>query len=203
MRVYAFEGLMGSGKSLIAAGTAKALRSRGWQNVYSFHTLADTELGRGLRSLANEYQPSKYTYLLMTLAARNELIETTLKPMLLDERSEGAGEATVLIDRWTDSTIAYQGSSAEYLARDVVGGGYPWSEPTTFYLNASLEVCRERRQERGVTNKHEADEEWASHYYTQLILRKPTQYIILDATLPAAQTIDLITNRIIGDTAWA
>lgn len=99
-----FEGLDGSGKTTQMRRLAEKLRSQGGE-VVELAEPGTTEIGRKIRSILLD--PSHETMspvaeMLLYFAARAQTVDEILRPAL--ERG-----STVLSDRWTDSTRAYQG----------------------------------------------------------------------------------------------
>lgn len=103
-RFITFEGVEGSGKSTQAARLADALKRAGHE-VVTTREPGGTELGRKLRSILLEDDapaPDAETELLLYLADRAEHVSRLIRPAL--ERG-----AIVICDRFSDSTLAYQG----------------------------------------------------------------------------------------------
>jgi len=103
-RFITFEGLDGSGKSTHLERAASWLRERGL-DVLVTREPGGTEIGARIRSLLldgrSEGMDGKVELLLMFADRRQHLVEV-IEPAL-------AAGRTVLCDRFTDSTIAYQG----------------------------------------------------------------------------------------------
>lgn len=102
-RLISFEGLDGVGKSTQLELLRLALLSRG-RSVQLFREPGGTAAGEALRALlkAGSFQ-SPLAELLAFSTARAELVELCIRPAL--QRGE-----TVLLDRFTDSSLAYQGA---------------------------------------------------------------------------------------------
>ena len=99
--IIAFEGIEGSGKSLHINNVAAYLKKMGRKYIKI------REPGGNLNSekirrliLNNKSNFDKITDLLLYLAARNENIANIIK--------KNIGKKIILIDRFTDSTLAYQ-----------------------------------------------------------------------------------------------
>jgi dTMP kinase len=102
--LIAFEGVEGAGKSTQLAAVATALRARGVP-VIETHEPGGTALGIELRRLLMhlpETPPTPLTELLLYLADRAQHVAQVIAPAL------ARGEV-VLTDRFSASTIAYQG----------------------------------------------------------------------------------------------
>ena len=100
-----FEGLDGAGKTTLADGLADALRARGVE-VELLREPGGVELSERIRDLlkdpALEIHPRAEA--LLYAAARAQLVAERLRP-LLDSGT------TVLLDRFVDSSLAYQGAA--------------------------------------------------------------------------------------------
>jgi dTMP kinase len=103
-----FEGLDGSGKTTQMRRLAARLRAGGGE-VVELAEPGTTEIGKKIRSIlldpAHE-KMSAVAEMLLYFAARAQTVDEILRPAL--ERG-----ATVVSDRWTDSTRAYQGYGRE------------------------------------------------------------------------------------------
>src|SRR5262249_27005109 len=98
-----FEGGEGAGKSTQAGLLAERLRNAGREGLVLREPGGATPRGELRNILLDGDKPiSPPAELLLFLAARAELVETVIKPAL------AAGQ-TVICDRFTDSTLAYQG----------------------------------------------------------------------------------------------
>ena len=102
-RFITFEGGEGSGKSTQALLLAKRLEAEGYPFVLTREP-AGTDLGRWLLRLLAEKGPplDPMAELLLFEAARAQHVAEVVRPAL--ERGD-----TVICDRFTDSTLAYQG----------------------------------------------------------------------------------------------
>jgi dTMP kinase len=98
-----FEGGEGSGKSTQAERLASHLRSEGRDVVLTYEP-GDTKLGAQIRGMLLHIDDpiDAYTELLLMLADRAEHVATVIRPAL-------ARGAVVVCDRFSPSTLAYQG----------------------------------------------------------------------------------------------
>ncbi|MBA2672819.1 dTMP kinase [Ramlibacter sp.] len=96
-----FEGIDGAGKSTHIAGLAEALRAAG-RTVVLTREPGGTPLSEQLRALVLNDPMDPLTEALLMFAARREHLLQVIEPAL------GRGD-TVLCDRFTDATFAYQG----------------------------------------------------------------------------------------------
>ena len=103
-RFITFEGLDGSGKSTHLARVARALAARGVAHVAT-HEPGGTPLGDAVRRVFLDRRWGEMdgrVELLLVFASRRQHLLETIEPAL------ARGEV-VLCDRFTDSTVAYQG----------------------------------------------------------------------------------------------
>jgi len=103
-----FEGIDGAGKSTHIEGLASAFKSQG-RSVTLTREPGGTALAESLRTLLLNEAMDPLTESLMAFAARRDHLNQVIVPSL------AKGE-TVLCDRFTDATFAYQGG----------GRGVPW-----------------------------------------------------------------------------
>ena len=97
-----FEGLDGSGKTTQAKALLRRLRRRKIPALLT-HEPGGTPLGEQLRRwLKSRPDLSPFTELTLFIAARAQLVEKVINPAL-------KSGVTVLSDRYTASTVAYQG----------------------------------------------------------------------------------------------
>jgi dTMP kinase len=101
-RFISFEGIDGAGKSSHIEAVAQALRAQG-HTVVLTREPGGTPLAEQLRELFLHQPMDALTEALLVFAARRDHLMTVIEPAL----SRGH---TVLCDRFTDATFAYQGA---------------------------------------------------------------------------------------------
>lgn len=146
-RLISVEGLDGTGKTTVCAALEERLADRGVA-VLRLREPGGTALGEQVRTLLAD--PSRTleprTELLLFAAARAELVETVVRPAL-------AAGTWVLLDRFVDSTLAYQGAGRELgdelagAANAIATGGL--LPDRTLLLRAAPEVRAARMGHRG------------------------------------------------------
>jgi dTMP kinase len=100
-RFITFEGIDGAGKSSHIETVAEHLRTGGAEVVCTREP-GGTPLAEALRALVLEREMDAQTETLLVFAARRDHLRGCIEPAL-------ARGATVLCDRFTDATFAYQG----------------------------------------------------------------------------------------------
>lgn len=190
-KLIVFEGVEGCGK------TTQMQRSKQWlqcllnsdapSSVIVTREPGGTELGLGLRRLllSNDTETIQdRAELLLYAADRAQHVEEVLKPQL-------AKGAIVLCDRYTDSTIAYQGygrglsKSVINQLNSIATGGL--ESNLTLWLDVDVEVSLARTQKRGVADRIEqadlAFHRRVQQGYTELAKAYPERIVRVDASL--------------------
>ncbi len=103
-RLITIEGLDGAGKSTLAAGLARELTAGG-HTVQLLREPGGVRVSERIRELVKdpELEVCAQAEALLYAAARAQLVHERLKPLL-------DGGALVLLDRFVDSSLAYQGA---------------------------------------------------------------------------------------------
>lgn len=164
-----FEGLDGSGKTTQMRRLAGRLRARG-EDVVELAEPGTTEIGRKIRAIlldpAHEMM-SPVAEMLLYFAARAQTVDEILRPAL--ERG-----ATVLSDRWTDSTRAYQGFGRglglewiDQLDRIACRGIEP-DLTLLIEIDAATGLSRARRRNRDEANGGTRMDEQAPGFYERV-----------------------------------
>lgn len=151
-----FEGADGGGKSTQVQLAADYLRQRGYEVVVSREP-GGTPLAEKVRALVldPELPLSNISQTLLYLAARSEHVDKLLRPAV-------AAGKIVLCDRFSDSTLVYQGlalgkgaeklSELRRLNAFAAGGLTP---DLTLLLDGEPELLARRRERRGVSDRYE------------------------------------------------
>jgi len=176
-----FEGIEGSGKSTQVELLARRLRHR---SPVALREPGGTDLGERIRGLLLHLEDvpiSAEAELHLFLAARAELVDEVVRPAL-------EGGRVVLIDRYHDSTRAYQGGAR---GLDVEWPAWLPRPDLTFLLELPAAVGLARRQAAGGENRIDAEalafHEAVAAAYDRLAQAEPERWIRLDATLPPAE----------------
>jgi dTMP kinase len=183
-KLIVFEGVEGCGKTTQMQLCFQWLESLNI-SVLLTREPGGTELGKDLRALLLEKSLSKpvgeITELLLYAADRAQHIEEELKPNL------DTGKF-ILCDRYTDSTIAYQGygrgldmSLINNLNQIATGG---LKSDITIWLDVDVEVGLSRK--RGQTKLDRIEQETMDFHrrvqqgYTELAVSNPSQIVRID-----------------------
>ncbi len=183
------EGLDGAGKSTLADALARALRARlPSTRVELMREPGGVQTSERIRALVKDpaLAIAPRTEALLYAAARAQLVAERLEPLL----GEGA---IVLLDRFVDSSLAYQGAgrrlgveAVRAINRFATG---PIAPDRTLLLRISPADGRRRQLERAERPDRlelESNEffEAIAHAYDELARREPERYRVLDAARP-------------------
>jgi dTMP kinase len=198
-----FEGIEGSGKSTHLRLLAQALRTTG-HAVVETREPGGTALGKALRDLLltpSGTPPEPLAELLLYCADRAQHVAQVIRPAL------AAGQI-VLCDRFSDSTLAYQGY-ARRLDLDTVraldAAARAGLEPDlTFLLDCPPDAGLARARARSGSSDRFEQEALAFHEAVQrgfhaLAATRPDRYRIIDTVPPAAE----VAGRIRAETLRA
>lgn len=150
------EGLDGAGKTTQLHKAAELLRQQGYEVVESREP-GGTELAEKVRALVLDaaLPLNNTTQTLLYLAARSEHVDKLLRPAL------EAGKI-VLCDRFSDSTLAYQGLAAGKTIDELTDlrqlnafATEGLAPDLTLVLDGDPKLLLKRRDARGVTDRYE------------------------------------------------
>jgi dTMP kinase len=186
-RLITIEGLDGAGKTTLAEGLARALRARG-RDVALLREPGGVELSERIRALVKDpaLQVDARAEALLYAAARAQLVAERVEPAL-------AGGTWVMLDRFVDSSLAYQGAGrglgvqAVREINDFATGGL--SPDRTLLLRADAGTRARRQDVRGETPDR-LEREGGSFFesiaaaYDELAAAEPARFRVLDADAP-------------------
>lgn len=182
-----FEGPEGGGKTSQIPPLVEFLRGKG----YSLTTTREpggTEIGDQIRKVLFDMKNTAMrprTEILLLLASRAQIVEEVIRPNL------NRGDI-VICDRYTDSTLAYQGfghgvdiEELRRLNRFATGGLVP---DLTLLIDVDVEDGLQRRSQEGTWNRLDAYP-LAFHRrvyqgYRELAREEPERWNIIDANRP-------------------
>lgn len=199
-RFITFEGIDGCGKSTQLRLLAETLRNAGIDVVETVEP-GGTAVGRQIRKILLDPANSSIhgrAELLLYFASRAQNVEEVIRPALT------AG-STVLCDRFTDSTLVYQGAgrglnAAEVLELDRIAcqGLRP---DLTFLIDIDLDTSLRRARRRNARTGHDEsridDESFQFHErvrlgYLELARQNPDRVTVVDGR----GSIDQVAGRI-------
>jgi dTMP kinase len=163
---FSFEGIEGSGKSTQIQRLKEYLENQGY-NVLLLREPGGTEFGESLRTaiLESEHKIAPLAEAYLFASSRCQLLTQKILPHLKKEKS------VVILDRYIDSSIAYQGFARELGANLIedIHSYHPLNivPEMTFYLKIDLETSMQRQQSRG--NEKDYFEKENNLFYTKLI----------------------------------
>lgn len=185
-RLITIEGLDGAGKSTVATGLRDALASDG-ATVQLLREPGGVVLSERIRTLVKDpaLTVDPRAEALLYAAARAQLVAERLEPLLADG-------TWVLLDRFVDSSLAYQGAGrglgiAEIAAVNAFATGGLQAD-RTLLLRLDPAVGRARQAVRGEAPDRLELESAAffdriSVAYDELAAQAPGRFRVLDATL--------------------
>jgi dTMP kinase len=207
-RFITFEGIDGSGKTTQLRILSKWLREQGRETVESVEP-GGTEIGRQIRRILLDPASAGLhprAELLLYFASRAQNVEEVIRPALEAGR-------IVLCDRFTDSTLVYQGcgrgldtSAILELDRIACRGLTP---DVTLLIDidiaTSLARAKRRNEKSGraearIDEESEAFHERVRQGYLALAERAPARFIVIDGCAPmtdvAARIREAIQERV-------
>ena len=193
-----FEGGEGSGKSTQAGALYKRLVKLAIPATLTREpggTPLGNRLARWLKRTQDE-DISPLTELLLFNASRRQLVEGVIEPGMKE------GE-TVICDRYTDSTTAYQGYGRGLdlnMVRTINDAATRGLKPDLVVL---LDIPAEKGLARKEARKHDRfeQEDAAFHQrvregYLELAASEPQRWLVVDATLPRVKIGKIIWERV-------
>lgn len=200
-KLITIEGLDGAGKSTLAASLSAALRARGVP-VELLREPGGTQLSERVREIVKDptLQVGARAEALLYAAARAQLVEERLTPLL-------AGGTWVLLDRFLDSSLAYQGAGRDLGVEAVralnalaTSGLTP---DRTLLLRISYAGALARLRGRGTPpDRLEGEGErffaTVSTAYEQLARADPQRIRQIEAELPRERVLELALAAIGG-----
>ena len=192
------EGPDGSGKTGQIPHLREFLTNKGY-TVFCAREPGDTSIGEQIRNILMDHKNTSMhprTETLLFCAARAQMVEEVIKPQL----EQGH---IVLLDRYADSTLAYQGYGhcndielIQKLLDFATGGLYP---DLTFLLDVDPAIGLKRRQQGGGEwNRMDAyDLQYHQRVrdgYIKMANADPKRWQIVDAS----QTPDVVQSKLQG-----
>lgn len=200
-RFVTFEGIDGAGKSSHLESLAAWLRARGHE-VLVTREPGGTPLAERLRELVLHAPMDALTEALLVFAARRDHLATVIEPAL-------ARGATVLCDRFTDATFAYQGGGRGFdtgvlaqLEAWVQQGRQP---DLTVWFDLPPATAAERRAAVRAPDRFEAQDtaffERVHAGYARRAEADPRRFAVLDAR-PAPAAVWAQLEAAVASRGW-
>ena len=183
-----FEGSEGAGKSTQVAELQLRLADR---DVVVLREPGSTELGDRIRDLLLHGAPmSPEAEMFLFMAARAELLAERVGPAL--DRG-----AVVMLDRYHDSTLAYQGARG---ARTFWPDSFPRPDLTVLLRSAPGRGLGRHRTAGKRPDRIESEPDSfharVAAEYDRLAAAEPGRFLVLDAEQPAQVIADRVWNRV-------
>jgi dTMP kinase len=201
-RFVTFEGIDGAGKSTHLASLAAWLRARGHE-VEVTREPGGSPLAERLRELLLHQPMDAVTEALLAFAARRDHLRTLIEPAL-------ARGATVLCDRFTDATFAYQGggrgvdgASLSQLESWVQAGRDP---DLTLWFDLPPALAAQRRAAARAADRFEAEDvgffERVRDAYAVRQAAAPERVVRIDAAADRAEVWARIEQALLQRAWW-
>lgn len=198
-RFITFEGIDGAGKSTHIESLAERLRQAG-RAVVMTREPGGTALAERLRELVLHSPMDALTEALLVFAARRDHIQQVIAPAL-------ARGATVLCDRFTDATFAYQGAGRGFDTSTLAtleGWVQQGLQPDlTFWFDLPAETAAERRAAARSPDRFEQQD--AAFFnrvragYEARCAQSPQRFARIDASRPREQVWAQVEARMERD----
>lgn len=197
-KFISFEGTEGVGKTTLIAGVAAILTQQGI-DIIQTREPGGSPFAETLRGLLLDpaVTMSDDSELLLMFAARSDHLATVILPALAQGK-------WVLCDRFTDSTLAYQGfgrasGDAEVLAKiqTLIDSFVPKLPDITLWLDLPVQVGMERAKNRGKLDRFEQEKvaffERVYQGFAYLHNAQPNRIQRIDASGDAKQVLQNVT----------
>lgn len=191
-RFITFEGIDGAGKSSHVDWFAEQVRGRGHRVVVTREP-GGTELAEAVRDWVLNRPMSMRVEALLVFAARQDHLDRLIRPSLADG-------TWVVCDRFTDSTVAYQGGGRGMPLEDIAlleRWVHPDLQPDRTYLfDLDPDTAARRRQAVRDADRFESEQSAFFTRVRQAYLERaeaaPDRFVRLDG----AQPIEFIRKRL-------
>ena len=191
----AFEGGDGAGKSTQVELLRAAFEAAG-RTVTVTRQPGGTELGQQIRDLVlhGDHVAPRAEALLFA-ADKAHHVEQLIRPAL--RRGD-----VVVTDRYTDSSVAYQGAGRDLGAQEIHDLNMWAADGLVPALTVIVDIsAQEGRRRRGAVHDRLESEEDAFHesiraHYLAMAQGNPKRYLVLDGTRPAEDLHDEVVSRL-------
>jgi len=192
-----FEGGEGCGKSTQSRLLLKKLEQQNVPVVLT-HEPGGTVLGNELRKTLKRRRDSSISpqaELFLLAASRAQLVTELIRPALKEGK-------VVLCDRFTHSTMVYQGygRGLDFTAIQMV------NNMATRYLNPDLIILLDISPEQGLARKQSLKDRFeledlsfhrrVKEGYVKMAAAEPDRWLVIDASLPKGKIAEIIWDRV-------
>jgi dTMP kinase len=192
-RLITIEGIDGAGKTTLATSLHEALRRRGI-DVQLLREPGGVQASERIRELVKDPDLviGARAEALLYAAARAQLVEEALEPTLASGR-------WVLLDRFVDSSLAYQGAGRRLgieAVREInqfATGGLTPDRTLLLSIDPAVGKARSYAREDPLDRLEREDDEFhrrIADAYARLASRAPERIRTIDATLPPEHVLD-------------
>ena len=201
-RFVTFEGIDGAGKSTHIERLAQGLRERGHE-VLVTREPGGTPLAEAVRDLVLHQPMDALTEALLVFAARRDHLRTRIEPAL-------AAGITVVCDRFTDATFAYQGGGRG-CPLDLLEALEAWVHPQrqpdlTLWFDLPAEEAARRRAAARTPDRFEAEQaaffERVREGYAARRDACPQRFAVIDARLSPQEVWRLVETAVQEHGLW-
>jgi dTMP kinase len=192
-----FEGIDGSGKST-QISLLKEHLSKSGKEVQVLREPGGTDISELIRGmlLNPEIEIDPVTELLLFSSARSQLIAEKVKPLLADG-------VVVILDRFYDSTTAYQGYGRKSIPIDQVHqinriASHEIAPDVTFYLRLSLEESAKRTAHMQKDRMEQSGIEFFQNVIKGFdeLSKSEERFVTIDASKNVDEVHDLILSKL-------
>ena len=192
-RLITIEGIDGAGKTTLAAALKDALQRRG-RDVRLLREPGGVDASERVRELVKDpaVRIGARAEALLYAAARAQLVEEAVRPLL------DAG-SWVLLDRFVDSSLAYQGAGRDLGIEEIravnrfATGGLEPDRTLLLEIDPTLARARSRDRLEGLDRLEGESEDFFSRIdraYRELAADDPARIRVIDAGAPPASVLD-------------
>jgi len=201
-RFITFEGIDGAGKSTHIESLAGWLRRRGHDPLVTREP-GGTELAESLREMILHRPMDPLTEALLVFAARRDHLVQQIEPAL-------AAGRTVLCDRFTDASFAYQGGGRGF-DRAVLAQLESWVQQgrqpdLTLWFDLPASIAAQRRGAVRTPDRFEAQDaaffERVRAGYAARCVLAPMRFAVIDATAERAEVWAQIESVVLERGWW-
>lgn len=198
-RLITIEGLDGAGKTTLALGLEAELAASG-VDVRLLREPGGVALAERVRELVKDptLRVDARAEALLYAGARAQLVEEAIEPLL------GSG-TWVLLDRFVDSSLAYQGGGRELGVQEIrainefATGGIEPDRTLLLVIDPQLGRARSRARAEPVDRLEAEDDDFFERIdatYLELAAQEPGRIRTLDATAPPEELMQAALNEL-------